>query len=86
VVRLQREIDRDGVISALAATGIASRPYFTPLHLQPLYRDAFGYRPGDFPVAERVAASTLALPFWPGMTEREVDHVADALVRAARPA
>ena len=47
----------------LAEHGVPGRPYFTPLHLQPLYRERFGFKPGDFPVTERVAASTLALPF-----------------------
>src|SRR4029077_4216095 len=63
VVRLHAGIDRDGVMAKLADHGVASRPYFSPIHLQPFYRETFGFRPGDFPVTERVAASTLALPF-----------------------
>ena len=63
VVRLHPEIDRDRVIGRLAERGVPARPYFSPLHLQPFYRATFGFRPGDFPVTERVAASTLALPF-----------------------
>ena len=58
---------------------MASRPYFSPLHLQPLYRDMFGYRPGDFPVTERVAASTLALPFSSRLSDDDVRYVAEAL-------
>ena len=59
-----------------------SRPYFSPIHLQPFYRSAFGFKPGDFPVTERVAASTLALPFSSRMTDEEVRHVASALGEA----
>lgn len=79
VVRLDPAIDRNAVIAALEARGIASRPYFSPLHLQPLYRDLLGHGPGDFPVTERVAASTLALPFSPILSNDDVSHVAGTL-------
>ena len=80
VVRLDPSVDRTQVIADLDAFGVASRPYFAPLHLQPTYRKAFGYRPGDFPVTERVAASTLALPFSARLPGDDVRYVADALV------
>jgi perosamine synthetase len=83
VVRLHDDIDRDRVIARLADAGVPSRPYFSPLHLQPFYRATFGFSPGDFPVTERVAASTLALPFSSRLTDEEVRYVSDALVEAA---
>ena len=43
------------------------------------YRERFGHRPGEFPVCERVAAASLALPFFPQMTEGQVARVAEAL-------
>lgn len=79
VVRLHPDIDRDRLIDQLAEIGVPSRPYFSPLHLQPLYRGMFGFRPGDFPVTERVAASTLALPFSSKLADEDVQYVADAL-------
>ena len=82
VVRLDPAIDRTHVIERLDALGVASRPYFTPLHLQPLYREMLGHRPGDFPVTERVAASTLALPFSARLSAEDVAYVAEALVEA----
>ncbi len=83
VVRLHPEIDRDRVMGRLAERGVPARPYFSPLHLQPFYRETFGFRPGDFPVTERVAASTLALPFSSRHTDEEVRYVAETLVWAA---
>ena len=80
VVRLHPDIDRDRVMERLAACGVASRPYFSPIHLQPFYRETFGYQPGDFPVTERVAASTLALPFSSTLSNEDVQYVADALI------
>jgi perosamine synthetase len=83
VVRLAPGLDRDEVIRKLDERGIPARPYFSPLHLQPFYRSAFGFRPGAFPVTERVARSTLALPFSSRLTESEVDRVCSELTAAA---
>jgi len=82
VLRLHPDIDRDGLIDRLAALGVPSRPYFAPLHLQPFYRTMFGFRPGDFPVTERAAASTLAPPFSSRLADEDVQYVADALSEA----
>jgi perosamine synthetase len=81
-VRLDPKIDRDRVMERLAGSRIPSRPYFTPLHLQPFMRSRFGYEPGDFPVTERVAATTLALPFSSQLLDEEVERVASALREA----
>ena len=83
VIRLDAAIDRDRLIGLLADDGIPARPYFSPIHLQPLYRERFGYREGDFPVTERVARSTLAIPFSSRLSDEEVERVVDALVRGA---
>ena len=82
VVRLDAGIDRGRVIEHLAAAGVPARPYFSPLHLQPYLRSALGHAPGDFPVTERVAASTLALPFSARLPEEDVRRVADKLSEA----
>lgn len=79
VVQLPAEVDRDAVIRSLAERGIASKAYLPCIHLQPFYRERFGYRGGEFPVAERVAARSLALPFFTGMTESQVERVCGAL-------
>jgi perosamine synthetase len=84
VIRLADGLDREAVISELAMAGIPARPYFQPLHLQPLYRDRLGHVAGDFPVTERVAASTLALPWSSRLRQDEVDRVAESLIAAVR--
>ncbi len=82
VVQLPRGVDRDGVIRALALEGIQSRPYLPAIHLTRFYRERFGYRPGEFPVCEDVAARSVALPFFVGMKEWQVRCVADVLREA----
>jgi dTDP-4-amino-4,6-dideoxygalactose transaminase len=79
VVRIRPPADRDEVMRRLADAGIPSRPYFTPIHLQPFYWETFGYRRGDYPVTEELADVSLALPFSGIMTEDQVDRVCDAL-------
>lgn len=78
-IRLAPGLDRHAVMAALEDRGIPSRPYFTPIHLQPFYRERFGYREGDFPVTEAVARSVLALPFSGVMTEEQVEYVREQL-------
>ncbi|WP_029215674.1 DegT/DnrJ/EryC1/StrS family aminotransferase [Kallotenue papyrolyticum] len=81
VVRIQPPAQRDEVMRRLAEAGIPSRPYFTPIHLQPFYRAQFGYRRGDFPVTERLGDVSLALPFSSVMSEAQVDYVCEHLAR-----
>ncbi len=79
VVQLPRGADREDTVRALAAAGIQSKPYLPAIHLMSFYRERFGHRPGEFPVCEDVAARSLALPFFPQMSEGQVARVAEAL-------
>ena len=86
LVRLRRPAparrpDRDDVIVALRERGVQSKPYLPAIHLMSFYRERFGHREGEFPVCEDVAARSLALPFFPEMTEGQVERVAAALRR-----
>jgi perosamine synthetase len=81
VVQLPEGVDRDATVVALRELGVQSKPYLPAIHLMSFYRERFGHRPGEFPVCERVAAASLALPFFPAMTESQVARVAAALGR-----
>jgi perosamine synthetase len=83
VVRLADEVDRDATIARLAERGIASKAYLPCIHLFPQLRE-LGYREGQFPVAEAAAAHSLALPFFPAMSEAQVDRVCQELASAIR--
>lgn len=83
VVRLNLEalsIGRAEIVSRLAGAGIGASVHFIPLHLHPHYQRRYGYRPGDFPVAERIFERSISLPIWPGMTDEQVDRVAATLL------
>ncbi len=81
VVRLEDEIDRDATIARLAERGVASKAYLPCIHLFPHLRE-LGYREGQFPVAEAASAHSLALPFFPSMSEAQVDRVCQELAAA----
>lgn len=82
-VRLAAEIDRDAVVDRLAERGVASKAYLPCIHLFPHLRE-LGYREGQFPVAEAASACSLALPFFPAMTESQVARVCEALADSLR--
>ena len=79
VVRVPHGVDRDDTIRGLRERGVDSKPYMPAIHLFSFYRERFGHREGEFPVAEDVAARSLALPFYPQLGEGEVAQVAKAL-------
>jgi dTDP-4-amino-4,6-dideoxygalactose transaminase len=72
-------VDRDGFIRALSARGVSCSVHFIPLHLQPYYQRAYGYRAGDFPNAEQQYHCCLSLPIFPGMTDQEIEQVIQAV-------
>lgn len=79
IVQLDSYRSRDGVAARMEAKGIPTRNYFPPIHLQPFFVERYGYKRGQFPVTERVAARTLALPFHAAMSDEDVDRVCIAL-------
>jgi perosamine synthetase len=76
--------DRNGILQKLEKKGVGCGNYFPPIHLQPFYREIFGYREGDFPVTEKVSKSTIALPFYNNLTEGQIDYVYQSLKEILR--
>lgn len=71
--------ERDRVIAGLMRHEIGAKDYFPCIHLQPFYREKFGYAPGDFPIAESVSSRTIALPFYSDLPDADVDIVVRTL-------
>jgi dTDP-4-amino-4,6-dideoxygalactose transaminase len=77
-VRLNLElldVDRRGFIEEMNSRGVAASVHWLPLHMQPYYRDTYGYRPEQFPQAAATWPRLVSLPIFPGMTEAEINHV-----------
>lgn len=81
VIRLKGAYNkkRDQIMHLLKQDGIGCNVYFPPIHLQPFYRKQFGYKKGDFPITEKVSASTIALPLFNHLTMEQIAYVAKSL-------
>jgi dTDP-4-amino-4,6-dideoxygalactose transaminase len=80
-VRLAEGLDRDAAVARLAERGVASKAYLPCIHLFPHLRE-LGWREGQFPIAEAASARSMALPFFPAMTESQVARVCEALAES----
>lgn len=82
VVRLELDkltIDRDKFIELMGEANIGTSVHFIPVHLMSYYRENFGYKEGDFPVAESYFDTILSLPLYPKMTDEDVQDVINAV-------
>ncbi len=82
VVKLDAALDRDRVMDALRADGVATAEYVPCIHLQPYMRERFGFAEGLCPVAEETARRTMALPFFTRIDPADQERVVEVL-RAA---
>jgi perosamine synthetase len=83
-VRLPRGADREAVIAGLAQRGIEAKAYMPCIHLMAHMRERFDFAEGQFPVAEDASARLLALPFFPAISEDQVERVCEAVAEALR--
>ncbi len=81
VIRLDDAHSHRAVFETLRADGILVNLHYTPVHLQPYYRQ-LGFEPGNFPQAEHHAACAISLPLYPAMSDSDIARVASALTRA----
>jgi len=78
VIKIDFEIirkTREEVISDLKTAGIHAQVHYIPVHLQPYYAKNYGFKPGDFPKAEKYYQQCLSIPLYPKMRDAEVDRV-----------
>jgi dTDP-4-amino-4,6-dideoxygalactose transaminase len=79
VLRLDADrltIDRNRFIELMAERGVGTSVHFIPLHLQPYWRDRYGFAPDDFPAALAAYAGAVSLPIYPAMSDDDVEYVA----------
>jgi len=70
---------RDSILWTLQSRGIGVAVNYRPIHLLKYYRETFGYKEGNFPVAEEIGASTISLPLYPSLDDEDVSYVANTL-------
>ncbi len=87
VVKLSNKFSgakRDMIIKEMEKKGVQCGNYFQSIHLQPFYNKEFGYKKGDFPIAENISKRTLALPFFNSLKDEDIDFVVKSLKEAIR--
>jgi len=67
--------NRDELIEQLKQRGVGCSVHFIPVHKHPYYKDRYGYRDSDYPVANRVFERSLSLPIYPDMSDDEIEYV-----------
>uniref|UniRef100_A0A7V4DWU7 DegT/DnrJ/EryC1/StrS aminotransferase family protein n=1 Tax=Dictyoglomus thermophilum TaxID=14 RepID=A0A7V4DWU7_DICTH len=83
VLRLNLEmlrIDRNQFIEELKNRNIGTSVHFIPIHLHPYYRDKYGFKPNDFPVAYENYLKIISLPLYPRMSNEDVYDVIEAVI------
>jgi len=77
VIRCER---RDELRASLERAGVECGVHYAqPIHLQPSYRELFGYKGGEFPNSEALCKKALSIPMHPGLTDDEVDYVSKSI-------
>ena len=82
IVRVHDEfgVHRDSVVDALAGKGIGTSVHFIPVHHQPYFRQLLGsYECDNLPNADAIFPQLLSLPLHPGLSNREIEQVCQAL-------
>ncbi|HEV8322563.1 MAG TPA: UDP-4-amino-4,6-dideoxy-N-acetyl-beta-L-altrosamine transaminase [Myxococcota bacterium] len=67
--------ERRRVFERLRASGLGVQVHYVPVHLQPYYRDRYGWRRGEYPRAERYYEGAISLPMFPALSDADVDRV-----------
>jgi dTDP-4-amino-4,6-dideoxygalactose transaminase len=73
------KVDRDQFLDGLMERGIGVSVHFIPLHLMPYYRQRYGFKEQDFPIALRCYRETISLPIYPDLKEEQVHRVISAI-------
>ena len=71
--------DRDAFMAKMKQRNIGTGLHYRAVHLYPYYRDHFGFKPGDFPHAEKIGERIVSLPLFPDMTDADQERVLAAM-------
>lgn len=70
---------RDAIRQELGALGVGTSIHYNPVHLEPYYKKTFGYKRGDYPVAEALGFSCITLPLYVRLTKVQQKYVVDSV-------
>ena len=67
--------NRKQVMQELREKGIGTQVHYIPVPTQPYYKEKFGYKNGDYPVAEKYYEQELSLPLYPGLSDNDINSI-----------
>ena len=70
---------RDEYMDKIYESGVGVAVNFRPIHLMKYYKEKYGYKPGDFPVSEKIGSSTISIPFYPKLKDEEISYVINSI-------
>lgn len=70
---------RNRVMKLLSEKGIQTKPYLPVIHLQPFMVKEYGFKTGDYPIAEKISSETLALPFFIGLKKKDIEYIVNQI-------
>lgn len=75
-------IDKKEYYYRLKELGVIFQVHYIPVHLQPFYRKTFGFKPGDFPIAEKFYERELSIPIYPTLLKSDINKISQAIIKA----
>lgn len=81
---LDKKIDKKEIFIDLLEKNIRCQVHYIPVHTQPYYQKTFGYKYGDYPVAEEYYKREITIPLFPKMTDEEVNYVVKSIKEVVR--
>jgi UDP-4-amino-4,6-dideoxy-N-acetyl-beta-L-altrosamine transaminase len=80
----QAGISKTDFFHRMKVADILLQVHYIPIHLQPFYRKQYGFKRGDYPIAENFYSMEVSLPVYPDLTEADQNHVIDSIIRILR--
>ena len=65
----------------LGKLGISAVVNYRPVHLLTYYRKKYGFKEGDFPIAEDIGRKTVTLPLYPKLKNKEIEYIIKTIIR-----
>lgn len=75
-------INKMGYYNRLKELGVVFQVHYIPVHLQPFYRKNFGFKPGDFPIAEKFYEREVSIPIYPTLTKNDLTKISRSIIKA----
>ncbi|MBI5403283.1 MAG: UDP-4-amino-4,6-dideoxy-N-acetyl-beta-L-altrosamine transaminase [Ignavibacteriae bacterium] len=76
------KISKKEFFDKLASKGVFCQVHYIPVHLQPYYAKNFGFRKGDFPVAEKFYEREVSIPVYPSLNKKDISHISDIIKKS----